>query len=96
MEVIWKNTSPRECSERVKENAKGIQDKHTEVCRTAYIYEPCNNDCFGGFETGTLCLNLYANFVKLKSVLRMSMTLTFIISYSLQHAHQCSVEQTAL
>lgn len=30
MEVIWKSTTPRECSERVKENTKGIHDTETQ------------------------------------------------------------------
>lgn len=76
MEVIWKNTTPRECSERVKESPKGIQDTHS-VCCAAYTYEPCKSDYFGGLGMGKLCINLHAKFLTLKPDFSMSVTVLY-------------------
>lgn len=37
MEVIWKSTTSRECSERFKENTKGIRDTKTQTYAVQHI-----------------------------------------------------------
>lgn len=62
-----------------KKTQKVYKIKNTEMCCTTCIDEPCQNDCYWGFKTGKLCVNLHAKFLKFMSVFRMSITLTFFI-----------------
>lgn len=77
----WKLFGKLPLRENAQKDSKKIQKvykiKNAEICYIAYIYEPCKNDCYWGFETGKLCVNLHAKFLKFKSVFRMSMTNIF-------------------
>lgn len=71
MEVIWKSTTPRECSERFEENAKGIRATNTQ--RDAIQLMFINHVKMTVMEALNLNnFNLHAKY--LKSVFRMWVT----------------------